>query len=81
MPHRVAALLLAATFANGPALAADRAFDTAVGDFRKFHRQEMRRSGIVGSSFYVVRHGATVVADHLGEHDVEAHVPVEARTI
>ena len=81
MPHRVAALLLAATFANGPALAADRAFDTAVGDFRKFHRQEMRRSGIVGSSFYVVRDGRTVVADHLGNQDADAHVPVDARTI
>lgn len=81
MPHRVAAFLIATALVNGPAWAADRAFDTAVGDFRKFHREEMRRSGIVGSSFYVVRNGSIVVADHLGEQDLEAHVAVDARTI
>jgi CubicO group peptidase (beta-lactamase class C family) len=79
--HRVAAFLLAATLINGPAVAQDRSFDAAVGEFRKFHRQEMQRSGIVGSSFYVVRDGRTVVADHLGEQDAEANVPVDARTI
>ena len=81
MPHRIAALLLSAILANSQALAADSGFDTAVRDFRKFHREEMQRSGIVGSSFYVVRDGRTVVADHLGEQDVAAHVPVDARTI
>ena len=81
MPHRLAALLLAATLISSSALAADRAFDSAVGDFRKFHRQEMQRSGIVGSSFYVVRDGRTAVADHLGEQDADVHVPVDARTI
>ncbi|HEY0629517.1 MAG TPA: serine hydrolase domain-containing protein [Sphingomicrobium sp.] len=81
MLHRAAAFLLAAAMVSCPALAADRPFETAVGDFRKFHREEMRRSGIVGSSFYVVRDGRTVVADHLGEQDAEAHLPVDAHTI
>ena len=81
MRHRIAALFLAATLATGPALAADRAFETAVGDFRKFHREEMRRSGIAGSSFYVIRDGRTVVADQLGEQDADSHIPVDARTI
>jgi CubicO group peptidase (beta-lactamase class C family) len=34
-----------------------------------------------GSSFYVVRGGRTVAADHLGEQDADAHVPVDAATI
>jgi CubicO group peptidase (beta-lactamase class C family) len=41
----------------------------------------MRKAGIVGSSFYVVRGGRTIIADHLGEQDAEAHVPVDAQTI
>ncbi len=80
MPRR-AAFILAATLVTSPALAADRAFDAAVGDFRELHREEMRRSGIVGSSFYVVRDGRTVVADHLGKQDADAHVPVDTQTI
>ena len=49
--------------------------------FRKLHRAEIERSGIAGSSFYLVRDGHVAVADHLGEQDADAHVPVDARTI
>jgi CubicO group peptidase (beta-lactamase class C family) len=71
------ALLLVAA----PAAADDRALDKALRDFRQLHRAEVRKAGIVGSSFYVVRDGRTVVADHLGEQDADAHVPVDAQTI
>src|SRR5688572_31727555 len=47
----------------------------------QLHRGEMKRAGIVGSSFYLVRDGRVAVADHLGEQDAEAHAPVDARTI
>lgn len=76
-----ATLLLTAWPVASPAAADERAFDTALGDFRKLHRVEMRKSGIVGSSFYVVRDGRTVVADHLGDQDADAHRPVDAQTI
>jgi CubicO group peptidase (beta-lactamase class C family) len=76
-----ALFLFAASLAARPALADERAFDAALDDFRQFHRAELRRSGIVGSSFYFVRDGRVVAADHLGEQDAEAHVPVDARTI
>lgn len=78
MPRWLAAMLL---LSASPAVADERAFDTALSDFRKLHRAEMRKSGIAGSSFYVVRDGRTVVADHLGEQDADAHVPVDAQTI
>jgi CubicO group peptidase (beta-lactamase class C family) len=82
MPRRLVAFLLLAAFpAAAPATAGERAFDSALGDFRKLHRSEIRRSGIVGSSFYLIRDGRTVAADHLGEQDSEAHVPVDERTI
>ena len=81
MQYRLAALLLAIAQISSPALGADRRFEAAVGEFRKVHREETRRAGIVGSSFYVVRDGRTVVADHLGEQDAAAHVPVDAQTI
>ncbi len=77
---RVAAALLLALIAT-PAAAQDRGFDKAVADFRALHRAEMARAGIAGSSFYVIRDGRTVVADHLGEQDADAHVPVDAQTI
>jgi CubicO group peptidase (beta-lactamase class C family) len=80
-PWLAAAILIAASQVAGPAAAETRSFETALGDFRKLHRAEMRRSGIVGSSFYLVRGGRTVAADHLGEQDAEARVPVSARTI
>src|SRR5687768_4270336 len=82
MPRRLAVLLLlAALSAAGPAAAGERDFEAALGEFRKLHRSEMQRSGIAGSSFYAVRDGRTVAADHLGEQDAEAHVPVDSRTI
>jgi CubicO group peptidase (beta-lactamase class C family) len=82
MSRRVATTLLLAVlpFAS-PAAAEERAFEAALSDFRKLHRAEIRRSGIVGSSFYVVRDGSTVVTDHLGEQDADARVPVDAQTI
>ncbi|HEX8225571.1 MAG TPA: serine hydrolase domain-containing protein [Allosphingosinicella sp.] len=81
MPRRLAAALLLAASPAAPAAADERAFETALGDFRKLHRAEMRRSGIAGSSFYLVRDGRTAAADHLGEQDAEARVPVDSRTI
>ena len=82
MSRRIAImLLLTASLAASPATAGERSFDAALSDFRKLHRAEMRRSGIVGSSFYVVRDGRTVVTDHLGEQDADAGVPVDAQTI
>jgi len=77
---RRGALLLLALAAT-PAAAQDRGFDKAVADFRALHRAEVARAGIAGSSFYVIRDGRTVVADHLGEQDADAHVPVDAATI
>jgi CubicO group peptidase (beta-lactamase class C family) len=82
MFRRLAAcLLLASSLLAGAARADERAFDKAVAEFRALHRAEMRKAGIVGSSFYVVRGGRTIIADHLGEQDAEAHVPVDAQTI
>jgi CubicO group peptidase (beta-lactamase class C family) len=79
MKRRFAALFLLVTSA---AVEADaQSFDAALSDFRALHRAEMQRSGIAGSSFYVVRGGRVVVADHLGEQDADAHVPVDERTI
>jgi CubicO group peptidase (beta-lactamase class C family) len=76
---RVAWLLLA--LLASPAAAQDRSFDKALNDFRVLHRAEVQKAGIAGSSFYVVRDGRTVAADHLGEQDAEAHMPVDAQTI
>jgi CubicO group peptidase (beta-lactamase class C family) len=77
MSRRLALILL---LTAAPA-AAQTTFDSALGDFRKLHRSEIRRSAIAGSSFYAVRDGRTVAADHLGEQDAEAHVPVDAMTV
>lgn len=76
-----AKFLLIASLAASPAVADERAFEAALDDFRQLHRAELRRSGIAGSSFYFVRDGRTVAADHLGEQDAQAHVPVDAATI
>ncbi|NIJ19199.1 CubicO group peptidase (beta-lactamase class C family) [Sphingomonas naasensis] len=79
--RRALAICLLLTTVATPAAAQDDRFDAAIAGFRKLHRAEVQRAGIAGSSFYVVRDGKTVVADHLGEQDAEAHVPVDARTI
>lgn len=76
--RRAALLLLACAT---PAAAQDRGFDKAVTEFRTLHRAEVSKAGIAGSSFYVIRDGRIVVADHLGEQDADAHVPVDAQTI
>src|SRR5439155_25368060 len=82
MPRRfIAMLLLAASMVATPAAAGEREFKTALQQFRQFHRAEMQRAGIVGSSFYFVRGGRTVVADHLGLQEADARVPVDADTI
>jgi CubicO group peptidase (beta-lactamase class C family) len=82
MSRRLAGwLLLALSQIAAPARADERAYAKALNDFRQLHRAETARSGIVGSSFYVVRDGRIVVADHLGQQDAEAKVPVDAQTI
>ncbi|HEX8622541.1 MAG TPA: serine hydrolase domain-containing protein [Allosphingosinicella sp.] len=82
MPRRlVAAIFLALLPAASPAAAGEHGFEAALGDFRKLHRAEMKKAGIAGSSFYAVRDGRTVAADHLGEQDADAHVPVDSGTI
>jgi CubicO group peptidase (beta-lactamase class C family) len=78
MPRWIALTLL---LAASPAAADQRSFEAALGEFRQLHRAETRRAGIVGSSFYFVRDGRVVAADHLGEQDADAHVPVDERTI
>ncbi len=78
MRRLFACLLLAAA---SPAAAQDAPFDRALADFRKLHRAEVQRANIAGSSFYLIRDGRIAAADHLGEQDAEAHVPVDANTI
>lgn len=75
------ALLALTAAAVQPAQADERGFAVALRDFRAMHSAEVRKSNIAGSSFYVVQDGRTVAADHLGEQDADAHVPVDARTI
>lgn len=77
----VALFLVAASLVAGPAAAGESGFDAALDEFRRLHRSEMQRSGIVGSSFYFVRDGQIVAADHLGDQDADARVPVDERTI
>jgi CubicO group peptidase (beta-lactamase class C family) len=81
MPRPLAVLLLLAAMSAAPAAAGERDLEAALGEFRKLHRTEMKRSGIAGSSFYLVREGSVAAADHLGEQDSQAHVPVDSRTI
>ncbi len=82
MPRRFAFMLfMAASLASSPAAADERTFEAALGEFRKLHHVEMRRARIAGSSFYFVRDGRVIAADHLGEQDADAHVPVDAQTI
>lgn len=77
-----AALLLAGSqLIATPAAADERSFKAALSDFRKLHRAEVERVNIAGSSFYVVRDGRTVAADHLGQQDADARVPVDAQSI
>ncbi|HET9640333.1 MAG TPA: serine hydrolase domain-containing protein [Allosphingosinicella sp.] len=81
MPRRLVSILLLAALATAPAAAGERDFEAALAGFRKLHRAEVKRSGIAGSSFYLIRDGRTVAADHLGEQDAEAHAPVDSLTI
>ncbi|MGQ0660497.1 serine hydrolase domain-containing protein [Sphingosinicella sp.] len=86
MRRRFAAMFLiagplAAALAASPAAADERRFEAALGEFRQLHRGGVRRAGIAGSSFYFVREGRTVAADHLGAQDAEAGVAVDANTI
>jgi CubicO group peptidase (beta-lactamase class C family) len=81
MSRPLAAIFLLAALSAGPAAAGERDFEAALGEFRKLHRSEVERSGIAGSSFYVIRDGRTVAADHLGEQDSDGHVPVDSQTI
>lgn len=73
--------LAVALFAAAPVAAGEPVYDAALAKFRALHRAEVGRAHIAGSSFYVVRDGRVTVADHLGEQDADAHVPVDAATI
>jgi len=75
------AAMFAVAFAASPAAADERAFGSALAEFRQLHRGETARANIAGSSFYFVRGGRTVAADHLGLQDADARVPVDADTI
>ena len=80
--YRAAVLSLASlTLASSPLAASERAFDSALRDFRALHRAEVTRADIAGSSFYMIRDGRVVAADHLGEQDADTHMPVDANTI
>jgi CubicO group peptidase (beta-lactamase class C family) len=81
MARRLSPWLLLTLLLANPASAGERAFGKALDAFRTFHRDEMRKGGIAGSSFYVVRDGGIVVADHRGLQDADANVPVDAQTI
>ena len=84
MARRFAApFMFAASLAASPAGAAadERAFETALSEFRQIHRAEVERSGIAGSSFYFLHDGRVAAADHLGQQDADAQVPVDSRTI
>ncbi len=82
MPCRAASLLLIGlAWVSGPAAAQERSFDAELRDFRNLHRATVQQAKIAGSSFYFVRDGKTVAADHLGQQDADAGTPVDARTI
>ena len=81
MSRRLSPWLLLTLLLANPASAGERAFGKALDAFRTLHRDEMRKGGIAGSSFYVVRDGRIVVADHRGLQDADANVPVDAQTI
>jgi CubicO group peptidase (beta-lactamase class C family) len=81
MARRLSPWLLMTLLLANPASAGERAFGKALATFRTLHRDEMQKAGIAGSSFYVVREGRIVVADHRGLQDADANVPVDAQTI
>lgn len=81
MKRRNSIAFAAAALIAAPVAADDKRFDAALESFRQVHRNESRRANIAGSSFYVVRDGRTVAADHLGWQDADARVPVDADTI
>lgn len=78
---RAALAVFAAVLLASPAVASERDFAAALKDFRAMHRAEMTRASIAGSSFYFMRDGRIVAADHRGEQDADTHVPVDADTI
>lgn len=82
MRFRLAGLgLLALPLFAQPAVADPREFAQALKTFRQTHSSEMKQAGIIGSSFYAVHNGKVVAADHLGEQNADAKVPVDANTI
>ena len=74
-------LIFALALVATPAAADEPALDEALNAFRALHRSEVQKAGIAGSSFYAVRDGRIIAADHIGAQDADAHVPVDARTI
>ncbi|HYJ45520.1 MAG TPA: serine hydrolase domain-containing protein [Pyrinomonadaceae bacterium] len=56
-------------------------FARALQEFKKSYEDEMRRQGIVGSSFYFIRDNQVVAKDFYGLADAEQKRPVDEETI
>lgn len=56
-------------------------FQTAYREFKTNYEAEMKRSKMVGSSFYFIKDNQVIAKEHLGLQDAEANVPVDENTI
>ena len=56
-------------------------FDRASRDFTQRFHDEMRRGGMVGGSFYLVRGDEAIVREFHGHMDAERQQPVDEHTI
>lgn len=58
-----------------------RDFQKTYDKFKKDYVSEMKRAGIVGSSFYFVKDNRVIVREHLGLQNAEKNIPVDEKTI